>query len=74
VSLLPEDYRLAWRKRLARQRLEWASAVLIVICALVLGMGTWHKLSLISAKKTLLEKVRAGQRAFDENDLSLRTW
>jgi Tfp pilus assembly PilM family ATPase len=68
VSLLPEDYRLAWRKRVARQRLELASAVLMVVCALVLGIGTWHKLSLISAKKTLLEKVRAGQRAFDENE------
>jgi Tfp pilus assembly PilM family ATPase len=68
VSLLPEDYRLAWRKRVARKRLELASAVLIVVCALALGIGTWHKLSLISAKKTLLEKVRAGQRAFDENE------
>ena len=68
VSLLPEDYRQAWRKRLARQRLELSSAVLIALCALVLGLGTWHKLSLISAKKELLEKVRAGQRAFDENE------
>lgn len=68
VSLLPEDYRLAWQKRLARQRLELASAVLMIVCALVLGIGTWHKLSLINAKKTLLEKVRAGQRAFDENE------
>lgn len=68
VSLLPEDYRQAWRKRLARQRLELASALLIALCALLLGMGTWHKLSLISNKKELLEKVRAGQRAYDENE------
>jgi Tfp pilus assembly PilM family ATPase len=68
VSLLPEDYRVAWRKRVARKRLELASAVLMVICALVLGIGTWHKVSLINAKKALLEKVRAGQHAFDENE------
>ncbi|HTL59202.1 MAG TPA: pilus assembly protein PilM [Candidatus Limnocylindrales bacterium] len=68
VSLLPEDYRLAWRKRLGRQRIEVASAVLVALCALLLGMGTWHKLSLISTKKALLDKVRAGQRAFDENE------
>lgn len=68
VSLLPEDYRQAWRKRLARQRLELASAALIALCALLLGLGTWHKLSLINDKKELLEKVRAGQRAYDENE------
>jgi len=67
VSLLPEDYRLSWRKRLSRQRVEMASLALIVVCAVCLAFGAWHKLSLISAKQGMLEKVRAGQKAFDEN-------
>ncbi|MGH7969590.1 MAG: pilus assembly protein PilM [Limisphaerales bacterium] len=67
VSLLPEDYRLAWRKRLIRQRIELASLALIVVCAVLLGFGSWRKLSLIHTKEALLTKVRAGQRAFDEN-------
>src|ERR1051325_1414923 len=41
VSLLPEDYRLAWRRRLGRQRLEFATLVLLGVCALVLALGTW---------------------------------
>jgi len=67
VSLLPEDYRLAWRKRLNRQRVELASLVLIVVCLVLLGVGSWRKLSLINTKEALLDKVKAGQRAFDEN-------
>jgi Tfp pilus assembly PilM family ATPase len=67
VSLLPDDYRLAWRKRLSRQRFELASFVLVAVCAIFLGIGSWHKLSLINTKEELLEKVKAGQRAFDEN-------
>jgi Tfp pilus assembly PilM family ATPase len=67
VSLLPDDFRIAWRKRMSRQRIEWASLALIAVCTVVLGLGTWHKLSLIKVKEQLLEKVTAGQRAFDEN-------
>src|SRR5262249_54359348 len=47
VSLLPDDYRLAWRKRLSRQRIELASLGLVLICALLLGVGTWRKGALI---------------------------
>ncbi|HWI56296.1 MAG TPA: hypothetical protein VNZ22_03665, partial [Bacillota bacterium] len=43
VSLLLEDYRLAWRKRLIRQRIELASVALAVLCFLLLGLGTWQK-------------------------------
>ena len=38
VSLLPDDYRVAWRKRLNLQRLELASLGLAVVCLLVLGI------------------------------------
>ncbi len=69
VSLLPDNYRSAWQKRLGRQRVEFASLVLAAVCVLVLAIGTWHKLSLISAKKALLDKVQAAQEAADANEL-----
>jgi Tfp pilus assembly PilM family ATPase len=68
VSLLPEDFRVAWRKRLNLQRLEMASLVLTVICLLIFAFATWHKVSLINRKQTLLVKVQAGQEAVEAND------
>jgi hypothetical protein len=68
ISLLPQDYRQAWQRRLTRQRFDLASAVLIFVCMLVLGLGTWRKLSLFSAKQALLDTVQAGQTAVDAND------
>lgn len=68
VSLLPDDYRLAGRKRLSRQRIELASLALVCLCAVLLALGTWHKLSLLHSKTALWAKVQAGQRAVDEND------
>jgi Tfp pilus assembly PilM family ATPase len=68
VSLLPEDYRSAWQRRLSRQRLELASFVLVGLCLLLLGLGTWRQLSLYSAKKSLWDKVQAAQTAVDAND------
>ncbi len=68
ISLLPDDYRQAWQKRLGRQRVDLASVVLVVVCALVLALGTWRKLSLFDTKQALLDKVQAGQAAVDAND------
>jgi hypothetical protein len=68
ISLLPQDYRQAWQRRLTRQRFDLASAVLVFVCMLVLGLGTWRKLSLFSAKQALLDTVQAGQTAVDAND------
>lgn len=68
VSLLPDDYRAAWRKRLGRQRLELASLGLAVLCALIFAFGTWHQVSLIKRKQTLLTKIEAGQEAVEAND------
>jgi Tfp pilus assembly PilM family ATPase len=68
VSLLPDDYRAAWQKRLNRQRLEFASLTLLVICTLLLALGTWRQLSLLSRKRALLGKVQASQEALSAND------
>jgi len=68
VSLLPENYRVAWQKRLWLERLEFASFALVGICALLLALGTWHKMSLINHKTALREKVRAGQQDVYAND------
>jgi Tfp pilus assembly PilM family ATPase len=68
VSLLPEDYRANWRKRLGRERIEIASFLLLIICALLLGLGTWRQALLATHKKLLLEKVAAGQAAADANE------
>lgn len=68
ISLLPANYREALKKRLARQRLDLASGVLVLVCLLVLALGTWRKFSLFDAKQALLEKVQAGQTAIDANE------
>lgn len=68
VSLLPEDFRQAWQKRLDRQRIEFASCILLVLCALMLSIATWHKLSLVDRKKSLLAKVTAGQETVLSNE------
>jgi Tfp pilus assembly PilM family ATPase len=68
VSLLPDDYRVAWRKRQTQQRIEWASAALLALCAVLLLVGAWQKASLAIRKQALLEKVRAGIAAVEDND------
>jgi Tfp pilus assembly PilM family ATPase len=68
VSLLPEDYRQAWRKRLNRQRIELASAALLVVCAILLGLATWQKLSIIRAQSALRDKIQAGSADVEAND------
>ncbi len=68
VSLLPDEYRAVWRKRLTRQRLELASLVVAVVCLLVLVFGTWHQASLLSRKDALLKKVQAAQETVEAND------
>ena len=68
VSLLPDDYRRGWRKRVDRQRMEFASVALLALCVLALAFGTWHKFSLIGRKEALLEKVRSGQETADANE------
>lgn len=71
VSLLPEDFRLLWKKRLVAQRLEFASLGLVLFCAILLAVGTWHKLDLLKQKTALLNKARAGQESVNAH-LALR--
>ncbi|HLH53782.1 MAG TPA: hypothetical protein VKY92_09220 [Verrucomicrobiae bacterium] len=68
ISLLPANYREALKKRMARQRLDIASAVLVLVCVLILILGTWRKASLYEEKQALLDRVQAGQTAVDANE------
>ena len=68
VSLLPDDYRVAWQKRLRIERLELGSLGLAALCLLLLMLGTWHKSSLINRKQALLATVQAGQEAVEANE------
>ncbi len=69
VSLLPDDYREAWRKKLGRQRIEMVSMVLAAICVLALAFGTWRQISLFNRRDALLKKVQAAQEKVEANDL-----
>jgi hypothetical protein len=68
VSLLPDEYRLRWQKRKARQQLELASFLLVLVCILVFALGTWNNLGLITRKEALLTKIQAAQDAVRAND------
>lgn len=67
VSLLPEKYREAWNKRLGRQRIEFASLVLLLMTALLLACGIWLQRGVADTKAELLAKVRQGQQAVNAN-------
>jgi hypothetical protein len=69
VSLLPEDYRANWQKRLARQRLESASVVLALACFLLLFLGTWQNIRAALRREALLVKVQASQESVTTNNL-----
>lgn len=68
ASLLPADRRAAWKKRLSRQRLEFANSVLIVACFIALALGIWQKLTLIQRKQALMDKVQAGLETVQANN------
>jgi len=68
VSLLPEDLRARWRERLGREKIELASLVLVIVSALLLGIGTWRQISLVERKQLLLSKIQAAQTSADENE------
>ena len=69
VTLLPEDYLVAWHHRQLRQRIEVASVVLLAVLVLLLLIGSWNKVSLIRSKEALLAKAAAGQDAVEANEM-----
>ncbi len=71
VSLLPDDYRAGWQKRLMRQRIDLASLGVACLCLLLLVLGTWQKLALFNRKTAVLSKVQAGQKTVLSNDLAV---
>ncbi len=67
VSLLPPDYRLRWQKRLGRERVEIASLFLLIVCTLLLALGSWRQLVLVSRKQNFLNKLQSSQVALEMN-------
>jgi Tfp pilus assembly PilM family ATPase len=67
VSLLPNEYRAAWKRRLNRQRLDFASLALVAVCTLLMAVATWHKLSVIDSKEALLGKVQSALDSVQAN-------
>jgi len=67
VSLLPSERRVGWKKRLVRQRLEFASALVLAVVLCALAYGIWQKVSLIRHKRELLAKVEAGLASAQAN-------
>lgn len=59
TSLLPASRRVAWKRHLGRQRLEFANALLLAACFVALALGLWQKLALIQRKQELADKVQA---------------
>jgi len=72
ASLLPTDRRAAWKKRLIRQKLELANALLLAACFLVLGFGIWHKFVLIQRQQAMANKVQAGLNVVQETSALAR--
>lgn len=69
ASLLPAARHEAWKRRLGRQRLEFANAVLVALCFVLLALGIWKQSSLIRQKRELQTKVNAGLEAVQANNL-----
>ncbi|HPU56419.1 MAG TPA: hypothetical protein PLH97_09080, partial [Verrucomicrobiota bacterium] len=67
VSLLPAEYRLAWKKQALQRRLELVSAAMVLVCVLVFAAATWHQWSLLKRKEQLTDKVRAASAMVSEN-------
>jgi Tfp pilus assembly PilM family ATPase len=67
VSLLPEEFRAVWKRRLLRQRLDFASVGLAGLCAVIFLLATWYQVNLIRHKQALLEKVIAGKELVEAN-------
>ncbi|MCX8091143.1 MAG: hypothetical protein N3I86_09485 [Verrucomicrobiae bacterium] len=67
ISLLPEDLRTRWRARRARQRLELASAGLLLAGFVALGFALAQNVALIREKTALRDKVEAALETVEAN-------
>ncbi len=67
VSLLPASRRAGWHNRLGRQRLEFASSLLLLIVLVALGFGIWQKVALIRQKQALQTKVDKARESAQAN-------
>lgn len=67
ISLVPANRRTVWRRRLGRQRLEFANAVVLGLGLVALVFGIWQKVSLINRKQALITKVKAGIETVQAN-------
>lgn len=68
VSLLPATRRVAWKKRLGRQRLEFANALVLGLVFAALAFGIWQKFTMIQHKQALVNKVQAGLESVQANN------
>jgi hypothetical protein len=68
VSLLPPEYRAKWQKRLVREKIEIASLFLLILCTLLLALGSWRQLLLVTRKQAFLNKVQTSQVAVEANE------
>jgi len=69
---LPAKRRLAWKKHLSRQRLEFLNALLLAACGVLLALGIWQKVTLIQSQQALTNKVQAGLSVVQTNSAITR--
>lgn len=72
ASLLPVNRRAIWKKRLARQRMEFLNALMLAACFLVLALGIGQKFALMRSKQALINKVEAGLAVVQETNTQNR--
>lgn len=69
ASLLPPDRRAAWERRVTRQLVDFASAVLLAALFVLLVLGTWQQSRLIGRKTTLLARVQTALGEAQTNEV-----
>lgn len=72
ASLLPANRRVAWKKHLSRQRLEFLNALLLAAGFVALALGIWQKLTLIQHQLALTNKADVGLGSVQTNSALTR--
>jgi len=68
TSLLPDEFRLAAKRRRSLYALQTVGLSLLLLVVVVFALGTWQKLSLINRKKTLLSQAEGAVAAAKTTD------